>query len=355
MGPSDTLPIRGLVGLAKAEAKRWGALRATTTHAAAAFAQSWPAEFTQAFGPDGSLQVARLLAADKATGSEAEIRNMITASPDATDLALRLHSALRPDLLVADLLTMPDGFDGTPVAPPASTATPSSTPAPPSLLRREEALNLAARLLSAEPLIPAIIGPRGGGKTSLAAEVATLLHELPTPLPVIFFDPGSATDDEPAMLLGETLAALTQRTVVVVEDVDDLARLGTSEPDVSILREIWRAERFPLARLLVTFTAPHHERLTELYRALDDKLALAPLAPWDPEILRELVTMEARSLTERHGVAIDRAAVDSALAAPTPSDRLGHPALALSRLDVACARAVLTGAGGISGADVENP
>ena len=53
MRATDSLSIRGLVGLAKAEAKRWGSDHATVTHAASAFAQNWTGEFRDAFGSDG--------------------------------------------------------------------------------------------------------------------------------------------------------------------------------------------------------------------------------------------------------------------------------------------------------------
>ena len=104
MRATDSLSIRGLVGLAKAEAKRWGSDHATVTHAASAFAQNWTGEFRDAFGSDGEALLHRLLAAGQTIGNEAEVRNMITASPDAAALAMRLQAALRGDLAVADLL-----------------------------------------------------------------------------------------------------------------------------------------------------------------------------------------------------------------------------------------------------------
>ena len=77
MRATDSLSIRGLVGLAKAEAKRWGSDHATVTHAASAFAQNWTGEFRDAFGSDGEALLHRLLAAGQTIGNEAEVRNMI--------------------------------------------------------------------------------------------------------------------------------------------------------------------------------------------------------------------------------------------------------------------------------------
>jgi len=79
MRATDSLSIRGLVGLAKAEAKRWGSDHATVTHAASAFAQNWTGEFRDAFGSDGEALLHRLLAAGQTIGNEAEVRNMIAA------------------------------------------------------------------------------------------------------------------------------------------------------------------------------------------------------------------------------------------------------------------------------------
>jgi hypothetical protein len=346
MRATDSLSIRGLVGLAKAEAKRWGSDHATVTHAASAFAQNWSGEFRDAFGNDGEPLLHRLLAAGQTIGNEAEVRNMITASPDAAALAMRLHAALRGDLAVADLLPeestpsrqRSEDADDSGAADgdaPAARADPLA-----GLLRGREALDVAAYLLSDQPLIPALVGRRGCGKTSLAAEIARLLLDLEDPLPTLFFDPGTTVDGEPAMLLRDTLSALTRRTVVVVEDVDELARLGTTEPDVSILREIWQSERFPLARLVITVTA------------LSDRLVILELQPWDENVVRGLVVPVATQLAEQYGVVIDHAAIEAALQPPTDTDTLDHPGLAIARLDIACARAMIAGGHPVTVADV---
>lgn len=358
MRATDSLSIRGLVGLAKAEAKRWGSDHATVTHAASAFAQNWTGEFVEAFGIDGEPLLHRLLAAGQTLGSEADVRNMITASPDAAALAMRLHAALRGDLAVADLLPdegapdrqrpeYPEGSRPSDGARPVARTDPLA-----GLLRGREALDAAAYLLSDQPLIPALVGRRGCGKTSLAAEIARLLLDLDDPLPTLFFDPGTTVDGEPAMLLRDTLSALTRRTVVVVEDVDELARLGTTEPDVSILREIWQSERFPLARLVITVTAPYEKRIAECYGALADRLVILELRPWDENVVRGLVVPVATHLAEQYGVVIGHAAIEAALQPPTDTDTLGHPGLAIARLDVACARAMISGASTVSVADL---
>lgn len=366
MRATDTLSIRGLIGLAKAEAKRWGAAHATTTHAASAFAQTWPDEFAQAFGPDGEALLNRLLTANETVGNEADVRNMITASPDAAGLAMRLHAALRGDLAVADLLPLPevpakpkrDAPRPRPSAPEGSGHDPdvgggtSESTSAPGLLRSGEAVDAAAFLLSDQPLIPALVGTRGSGKTSLAAEVARVLADIDEPLPTIFFDPGTTVDGEPALLLRDTLSALTRRTAVVVEDLDELARLGTSEPDVSILREIWQSERFPLARIIVTVTSPYQERIGELYQALRDRLVLMPLLPWDENVVRGLVVPAATQLATQYDVVIDHSAIEAALARPREGDHLGHPGLAISRLEVACARTSITHARTVTASDV---
>lgn len=358
MRATDSLSIRGLVGLAKAEAKRWGSDHATVTHAASAFAQNWPGEFGDAFGSDGEQLVHRLLAAEQTVGNEAEVRNMITASPDAAALAMRLHAALRGDLAVADLLPEQGAptrvrTEQTPGPDAAGGSSPQKRTDPlAGLLRGPEALNAAAYLLSDQPLIPALVGRRGCGKTSLAAEIARLLLDLDDPLPTLFFDPGTTVDGEPAMLLRDTLSALTRRTVVVVEDIDELARLGTTEPDVSILREIWQSERFPLARLVVTVTAPYEKRIAQFYGALADRLVILELQPWDENLVRGLVVPVATHLSEQYGVVIDHAAIEAALQPPTDSDTLGHPGLAIARLDVACARVMIAGGRTVTVTDV---
>ena len=358
MRATDSLSIRGLVGLAKAEAKRWGSDHATVTHAASAFAQNWTGEFRDAFGSDGEALLHRLLAAGQTIGNEAEVRNMITASPDAAALAMRLQAALRGDLAVADLLpeesspTRPRADDTEQSEASDGEAPPARTDPLAGLLRGREALDVAAYLLSDQPLIPALVGRRGCGKTSLAAEIARLLLDLEDPLPTLFFDPGTTVDGEPAMLLRDTLSALTRRTVVVVEDVDELARLGTTEPDVSILREIWQSERFPLARLVITVTAPYEERIAQFYGALSDCLVIVELQPWDENVVRGLVVPVATHLAEQYGVVIDHAAIEAALQPPTEADTFDHPGLAIARLDVACARTMIAGGNTVTVADV---
>lgn len=353
MSATDSLSIRGLVGLAKAEAKRWGADHATTTHAASAFAQNWPDDFDHAFGPEGEALVHRLLSADQTVGNEADVRNMITASPDSSGLAMRLHAALRGDLAIADLLPVPDAPGRVREAETGSVHD-AAGPVDPlaGLLRGQEALTAAAYLLSDQRLIPALVGAHGCGKTSLAAEIARLLADLADPLPTMFFDPGTTVDGEPAMLLRDTLSALTRRTVVVIEDLDELARLGTTEPDLSILREIWQSERFPLARLVVTVTAPYEARIAEVYAALADRLVVLELHPWDENVVRGLVVPAATELADRYGVVIDHAAIEAALQPASDPETMGHPGLAIARLDVACARAAIAGAATVTASDI---
>lgn len=336
---ASTLSIRGLVGMAKAEAKRWGAAHATTTHAASAFAQGWPDEFEAAFGPDAEPLLHRLLAADQTIGSEADVRNLITAAPDAAALAARLFTALRADLSVADLLPVP----ADPAAPWADAISDvtadDAASAGIALLRESEAREAAAYVVSDQVLIPAITGLRGSGKTSLAAEVARLLADLDDPMPTLFFDPGTTVPGEPALLLRDTLSGLTRRTAVVVEDLDELGELSTSEPDTTILRELWQAERFPYARLIVTITDPYLDRIPALHQGLADRLVPVRLDDWDENIVRALVVPAATRLAEQYGLTIDHTAIEASLEPARPGEHLGHPGLALARLDLACGRA----------------
>ena len=140
--------------------------------------------------------------------------------------------ALRGDLAVADLLpeesspTRPRADDTEQSEASDGEAPPARTDPLAGLLRGREALDVAAYLLSDQPLIPALVGRRGCGKTSLAAEIAAMAPDLT--VHVIGFKVSgdhfdwSNPNDQAATTVARCLADRTGGRYVRAETVDEL-------------------------------------------------------------------------------------------------------------------------------------
>jgi ATP-dependent Clp protease ATP-binding subunit ClpC len=204
--------------------------------------------------------------------------------------------------------------------------------------RTREALEIAAQLLRAEPVVTALVGDRGVGRTTTLSAVAEVLGRLERPIAMWRIGPETIVAN-PAASLRMVLADVTQPMVIAVDDLDVLASLSTDHPDRDLLDVLEAARLHEHARLVVVVNRRCSARLAVASQALADTLQTVPIRPLPAAQIRGIVERTGRELAARFQLELSREALDAALAPAVEADGAAHPGLAIRRLDLASARA----------------
>lgn len=221
-------------------------------------------------------------------------------------------------------------------------------------LRPAESLEVAAQMLRPRAPIVAIVGQQGIGRTALLGEIAARLAD--TDADMRMWRMSSATViGNPAALLKMALEDMKMPGVIVVDDLDEIAGLGTQEPDRALLAAISASRHHPFARVLIVIDAARLSRIGLLNQALDESMVKVSLSRLAPSTLAEIVAGAAKTNVEMVGLKLGDRVVEAALSAAESTATSVHPGLALSRVDAAIGRALLDKAQVLGVGHLSNP
>ena len=208
------------------------------------------------------------------------------------------------------------------------------------LLRPAESAQVAAQLLRPKAPIIAIVGDSGVGRTALLHEIAGRLAETEHAMPVWRLAPGAVLT-RPQSALKMALEDMKSPGVIVIDDLDIVADLGTQDPDRGLL-EIISEARFHLhARIVLVINRRRLSRLGVLNQALDEWMFMVSVGSLAPRELVEVVNDRAQTNANEVGLSLGEGVIDAALAPAESTSTIVHPGLAISRIDAAIGRALL--------------
>lgn len=351
--PHD-VPVQELMDSARSEVKRWGGTEPTLTHVAYVLARRWPKEFEVTFGGDGADRITELLRSGRFVGTEADTSALLAGEGGRSAILTQLRDRLDATVPVtADQVA--DEPDAEPSAEGKADELPKSDDDEPRLpaglgpiaavetsARAVEARTIAAQLTRIEPVTVAIVADHGVGRTHLLGEIAQLVAGLPDPPRMLRLAPDTVIAN-PSATLEQAMKSASGPTIIVIDDFDDLAMLSSQAPDMDLIRTIDRSRFKPGVRLALVITPRYVSRLAVLSSALADALEQVLIHELDEETVAQIVRERGNAIAVARGLTVDDAAFAAALTPASPIDASVHPGLAISRLDLACAHAVLAG------------
>jgi ATP-dependent Clp protease ATP-binding subunit ClpA len=212
--------------------------------------------------------------------------------------------------------------------------------------RDEVVREIVAGLIVNGPGLPMLVGRRGTGRTSVITALATFLasSEAPEDLagwPVLRVDAIALLRGERAGTLRRIQDQIPGDFVLVLDDVELMCSLNLPQPDVEMLA-LLRSIAGDSARPVVAVLDSRHQSALEMFdTSLAPQLHYVRLGELDNRSVREIVDGEAAALAAIHTVEIPDAVIEVACSAVRLDGPVGHPGLAVSRLEIAAARAVV--------------
>ena len=351
----DSADSTRLLALTASEVKRLGGSGPTLVHLAEVLRQHWPDAFADTFTDDDKSRLAALIRRKAWVGNGASVSLLVSNAQDIAALAAAVRAALAESL--SDAAPAPtaqpaqtdpsDGQEAAPAPAPIRRSYGLDAPAPVAL-RTVEPRTITGRAAEVEAAASAlgvarrrpvaVVGAPGSGRTAFLGAVAAELARRGDPRPVRLVGPSDLTwrPDNVWLKLTDTV---TDETVLCVDDFDEAGRLATAMPSGEFLVQVAATRRHPHLTLLLVCTPQAFERLENLHADLAGDLLRVDLPPLPEPELDAVVAAGADALAAFHEVTITDAARKAACTAPRPSDRRGHPGLALDRLDAAASRA----------------
>jgi ATP-dependent Clp protease ATP-binding subunit ClpA len=354
-----------LLEATRSAVKRFGGAGPTLSHLAYVLSDKWRDEFVKAFGESGTDDVRRLLQEKSFVGDEADVRSLLTDHDGQASTLTELHARLS-SLIEADHAA-PDAAAGSDAAQPAESPAPSAQPTSPAqsadawpertrrfllpveprddLLERDDAINVAVAVLCrSRRRIPIIVGERGSGRTTMLGGVAAKLttHPASDAWRIWRIAPETMGPD-PAGPLARIIEDCEAPTVLMIDDVDQLAALGTTQPNAGVLLLLRAAAVHPHLRALLVCDSRRYQRLEMHVEDLIEELAPIRLGRLSDDAVDKVIEGVLPAIESKHGVTISAPLRSLAYLPARSADLAVHPGLAIDRIDAAASHASVLG------------
>jgi ATP-dependent Clp protease ATP-binding subunit ClpA len=213
------------------------------------------------------------------------------------------------------------------------------------LLERDEAVTQVLGVLGRHRRrVPIVLGRRGSGRTTFLGAVAGKLTspENPERRTVLRVVPETLGPD-PEGPLARIIADCEVPAILIIDDFDRVAGLGTIEPNGAVLMLLRAAARHPSLQLVLVCETRYFGRLAMYVEDMSEDLVPVRLDPLTDDAVSDVVKHAVKSIESLHGVKISPALRTMACLPARPADASVHPGLALDRLDAAASRAKVIG------------
>ena len=348
-----------LLQATRSAVKKYGGDQPSLSHLAQVLSGKWTAPFAEVFGEAGLENIAILLRQHRYVGDENDVKGILRASEDRQGLLIelrnRLHSVIEETAASVELEadSKSPGLD----SEPAENNSGKNEPDWPSqtrrfvqavairddLLERADAVDhIVAVLRRTRHRIPIVLGLKGIGRTSLMGAVAgRFAAEDGT---VVWRVEPSLLGPEPEGPLSRIIEDCGSDAVLVIDDIDKIAALGTAHPNGMVLRVLASAALQSDVRMVLVCDSRRFQKLDLYAEDLALQLEQVRLAPLSDASLVEVIGRVQPGLEARHAVKISAGLRASACAPPRSADHAAHPGLAVDRLDAAASQARVVGA-----------
>ena len=224
--------------------------------------------------------------------------------------------------------------------------------------RRREVLEAAAGLIRQGAGMPILVGRRGAGRTSIVTALATFLDsdDAPSDLAgwaVVRVDGNVLLRSERAGTIRRIQEHVEGNFVLVLDDLELMCSLTSANPDVEMLAMVRSIAGDPSQPVIAVLESRHQASLEMHDSSLAPLLQMIHVDELGADDVREIVAAEASALSSIHGVTISDAVIDVACSPSKADSLIGHPGLAVSRLELAAARAVVKKAPAVEMVDLD--
>lgn len=207
--------------------------------------------------------------------------------------------------------------------------------------RPVESAEVAAQLLRPRPPVVSITGKPGTGRTALLSEVAGQLQQSGQPMVLRLFQGGDHGLVDALQNTLDHLATNEARVpeVIVFDDFDRFARLGRDRPDTDLIERLSIMAEIGYFRFLLVLNESRLSTLENVDSDLADYIRHVRLNNLSADSLSTIVKDETKQSATAAGLRLADDIVDAALSPAYESDTIGHPGLAIARVESAIARA----------------
>lgn len=348
-----------LVQATHSSVKRFGGDGPTLSHLAFVLSDKWGTPFADVFGDSGPEHVRLLLKHKKFLGDESDVRTVLTANDDKAAVLAELHAKLSGPIADALAAAAEPAEQKLPQEQSESSAVaeeagwPERTrrflakiePRSDLLERDEHVIQLAGILARTRRRVPVVLGAQGSGRTSLLGALAGRLEaesQSGSPQQVWRVGPDTVTED-PEGPLSRIIEDCESPTVLVLDDFDRMASLGTSHPNHGVLRLASTALSHPHLQLVLVCDRRYYKRLGLHAEALVDQLVPVNVEGLSGNSVVEVVQRALPAIESEQAVTISPALRAHACSPARSTDIAVHPGLAIDRLDAAASRANAAG------------
>jgi MoxR-like ATPase len=203
-----------------------------------------------------------------------------------------------------------------------------------------------------------LVGRRGTGRTSVITALATFLASPDAPedlagWPVLRVDAVALLRGERAGTLRRIQDQIPGDFVLVLDDVELMCSLNLPQPDIDMLALLRSIAGDPTRPVVAVLDSRHQSALEMFDTSLAPQLHYVRLSELEPPVVREIADAESGALCGIHEVDIPAAVVEVACSPVKLDGPVGHPGLAVARLEIAAARAVVRRSTTVEMADLD--